>query len=98
MREILLGSEQTFRNMPVEIDIENKKYWILKDSDLDSYRLVSRKCPHAGALVEMEYGEMVCPMHGWSFDLHSGTCLNIPTKGLTAYTIIVIEGMLFAQM
>jgi anthranilate 1,2-dioxygenase ferredoxin subunit len=98
MKEIPLGPEQSFTKLPAEIGIEKSKYWIVKAEDQEAYRLVSSRCPHAGAIVEVEDGEFVCPMHGWTFDLHSGACLNVPTKGLTAYTVVVKEGQLIAQM
>ncbi|MDQ0903631.1 Rieske 2Fe-2S domain-containing protein [Paenibacillus sp. V4I7] len=98
MKEIELGPEQRFTDLPAEVEIESQKYWILKNDEPNSYRLVSRKCPHAGGLVEEEGGELVCPLHGWEFDSHTGVCLNVPSKGLTAYTVVVKDGLLVAKM
>ncbi|MEW9710969.1 Rieske (2Fe-2S) protein [Paenibacillus sp. SI92] len=96
MKEIIIGSTQDLKDLPAEIQIENRSYWILKDGD--SFRLVSGRCPHAGATVECEDGELVCPMHGWTFDLHTGACLNIPGKGLQPIPVVVREGTLIAQL
>lgn len=95
---IELGPQEQFTDFPAEVEIENKKYWVLKNDEPDSYRLVSRKCPHAGGLVDVENGELVCPLHGWEFDAHTGACLNVPTKSLTAYTVAVQNGQLIAYM
>lgn len=38
-------------------------------------------CPHAGVPLSegfVEDGQLVCPMHGWAFDLASGRCVNVP--------------------
>lgn len=98
MKEVLLGPEESFTKLPVEIVHEKNLYWLIQAKDQEAYRLVSGRCPHAGAIVEAEKGEFVCSMHGWTFDLHSGACLNVPTKSLTAYDVVVKEGQLFAHL
>ena len=38
-------------------------------------------CPHAGARLSQGYveaGYLVCPEHGWRFDLATGRCLDRP--------------------
>ncbi|MED4604106.1 Rieske (2Fe-2S) protein [Paenibacillus validus] len=96
MKEIVLGAEQQFQKLPVEVEVEQRPCFLLKDRDV--YRLVSRKCPHAGQLVDIEDEELVCPMHGWSFDPHKGACLNVPARSLAAYSVVVRDGMLIAQV
>ncbi|TDF99777.1 Rieske (2Fe-2S) protein [Paenibacillus piri] len=95
MKEVILGMEAEITELPYEIKIDRMFYYLLKDEE--SYRLVSRACPHAGALIEAEDGELVCYMHGWCFDAHTGDCLNIPGKRLDAYGVIAREGQLIAQ-
>lgn len=38
-------------------------------------------CPHAGVPLSegfVEDGQLVCPMHGWAFELPSGRCVARP--------------------
>lgn len=98
MKEVLLGPEENFTKLPAEVVFDKNLYWLIQAEDQATYRLVSSRCPHAGAIVEAEKGEFVCSMHGWTFDLHSGACLNVPTKSLTAYDVIVKEGQLIAHV
>lgn len=45
--------------------------------DGDRVFAIDAICPHAGGpLEEGEYddGVVVCPLHGWEFDLATGTC------------------------
>ena len=42
--------------------------------------ICQRTCPHRAADLsvfgEIEDGELVCTLHGWRFDLETGTCLT----------------------
>lgn len=96
MKEIELGLEEAFTKLPAAIEIGRLSYLLLKQGD--TYRLVSRSCPHAGQMVEIEDGELVCPMHGWTFDQHTGACLNVPSKGLAPYEVRVENGTLIALL
>ena len=43
---------------------------------------INAVCPHAGAFLDMGYMHdhcVVCPMHGWDFDVRTGTS---PTYGI----------------
>lgn len=45
-------------------------------------------CPHQGAsLGEGTYheGRVICPWHGWVFDVRSGACLLVPVVSLPCY-------------
>lgn len=48
--------------------------------------LVERLCPHRQAdlsvFAEIEDGELVCTLHGWRFDLETGTCANADDRKL----------------
>ncbi|MDD9266921.1 Rieske (2Fe-2S) protein [Paenibacillus sp. GCM10023248] len=98
MKEVQLGSEQSFTKLPAEVVHDKNLFWLIQTEDGQAYKLLSSRCPHAGAIVEAEKGEFVCPMHGWTFDLHSGACLNVPTKSLLSYDVVVKEGQLIAYM
>lgn len=97
MKEVVIGVESDFADLPAEIELERSYYYLIKDRD-NNYRLVSRFCPHAGYLVEAEDGEFECPLHGWTFDLQTGACLNVPSRGLKLYDVILKEGELIALL
>ncbi|WP_438445527.1 Rieske (2Fe-2S) protein [Gorillibacterium sp. sgz5001074] len=96
MREIELGSADRYSRFPAEVVIERKAYYLLREED--RYELMSRRCPHAGDTVELEDGELVCPMHGWTFELHTGRCHNVPSAKLNTYEVQVKDGMLVALL
>ncbi|MCZ8519921.1 MULTISPECIES: Rieske (2Fe-2S) protein [Paenibacillus] len=96
MKEITLGPLEEFSRFPAEVEVESKAYYVLQE--FDKYHLVSRTCPHAGAQVEAEDGELVCPLHGWTFSEHNGACLNVPVKPLASYPVTVRNGQLIARM
>ena len=46
---------------------------------------VPDRCPHAGVELSggfVEDGQLVCPMHGWRFDLATGRCVHRPDMTL----------------
>ncbi|MFH5184968.1 Rieske (2Fe-2S) protein [Paenibacillus sp. TAB 01] len=96
MKEIVLEPAGQFEPVPAEAEVEGRPCYVLKDGE--QYRLVSRRCPHAGQMVEWEDGELVCPMHGWTFNQHTGACLTIPAKRLAEYRIAERDGKLVVQL
>ncbi|MBD0382386.1 Rieske 2Fe-2S domain-containing protein [Paenibacillus sp. WST5] len=95
MKEIAIGPIEQFAKLPAEVEVERKPYFLIEE---DGYKLMSRKCPHAGDTVELEDGELVCPMHGWTFEVHTGRCHNVPNARLTVHDVILREGTLFVQL
>ncbi|MCR8630513.1 Rieske (2Fe-2S) protein [Paenibacillus radicis (ex Xue et al. 2023)] len=89
MKEVTIGLEKDWTDLPKEIHL-------LKDRN--TYRLVSRVCPHSGGLIEFEDGELVCFVHGWSFDKHTGACINISGKQLAEHSVISRNGELIVQI
>jgi UDP-MurNAc hydroxylase len=49
------------------------------DVEIDGF-VVQRRCPHRNADLsvfgEIEGDELVCTLHGWRFDIHTGRCLT----------------------
>ncbi|MFC5448840.1 Rieske (2Fe-2S) protein [Paenibacillus aestuarii] len=96
MKEIILGEVKQFAQFPAEILVDNKPYFLMKEDD--SYTLMSRRCPHAGDTVELEDGELVCPMHGWTFEVHTGRCHNVPSARLACLDVSMKDGNLVVVM
>lgn len=96
MREVLIGPASSFTNFPAEVRLERDFYFLFEDGG--TYTLMSRECPHAGYTVDLEDGELVCPLHGWTFETHTGRCQNVPSARLESYEVILRDGALFARM
>ncbi|ANE47172.1 hypothetical protein SY83_13865 [Paenibacillus swuensis] len=85
MKEYHIGSMAQYNEFPSEIQVGNDSYYLLKEGT--TLRLASRQCPHAGYEVSYEFGELECPLHGWTFDLENGECINVASKGLTCFPV-----------
>ena len=47
----------------------------------DGLRATQALCPHAGgplADAQADPAKIVCPLHGYAYSVHDGTCLNGP--------------------
>ena len=55
-------------------------------------------CPHMGGPLgegEIEDCSVICPWHGWQFDIKSGACLNMPGEDVAIIPIEVHDGEVF---
>ncbi|PYI51869.1 Rieske (2Fe-2S) protein [Paenibacillus flagellatus] len=95
MNEIEIGPIDRYASLPAEVRLDRDRYYLV---DNDGYKLFSRVCPHAGAMVELEDGEFVCPMHGWTFEADTGRCHNVPSAKLASYEVVLRDGVLYALM
>jgi len=63
---------------------------------------VNNFCPHRGGpLSEGEITEnqsVICPLHGWSFDLKTGECLNMPNAKVETYPIEIRGKDIFVKL
>ena len=49
-------------------------------------------CPHAGESLgegTVEGDIVICPGHGWEFDLRSGACMTIPGESVPRFPVTV---------
>jgi anthranilate 1,2-dioxygenase ferredoxin subunit len=96
MNEIVLGTIEQFAKFPAEVRVEHQPFFLMEADN--GYKLISRICPHAGDTVELEGGELVCPMHGWTFEFHTGSCHHIPNVKLRSHEVHLRDGNLVVQM
>lgn len=96
MKEILIGPKDQFTTFPAEVQDEGNLYFLIEEDGI--YYLLSSVCPHAGYTVDLEDGELVCPLHGWTFEVHTGRCHNVPSARLASYEVLLRDGILFAQL
>ncbi len=62
---------------------------------------VSNLCPHAGCQLQggILAGYIVmCPCHGWKFDIRTGEHQESPTTKLTCYLCKIDNGKLYIQI
>jgi nitrite reductase/ring-hydroxylating ferredoxin subunit len=58
------------------------------------------RCPHAQWPIsdgEMIDGILVCPGHGWQFDVTTGQCLNSPAYELKPLSVVVENGRIHIE-
>ena len=56
---------------------------------------IDDRCPHRGGPLgagTLENGEVVCPLHGWAFDLKTGACRSGPDRPVKTYPVRVVDG------
>ena len=83
------------------------KRFIIDEIDLAVFKLegkvytLSNICPHQHTTMIydgfIEHGCVVCPVHGWMFDLQTG---NMPTgsRGLESYETKIINNDVYAKI
>jgi nitrite reductase/ring-hydroxylating ferredoxin subunit len=78
---------------PVVFNCLPRRQIVIFQTDF-GYVALENRCPHAGAYLhegQLNGNILTCHLHGWSFDLESGQCLNEYWARLTKYGI-QIEG------
>lgn len=83
------------------------KRFIVNDTDVAIFKVegkiyaVSNVCPHqhASKMYEgfVENNCVVCPLHGWTFNLETGN-LHSGSKGLDTYPVKIVDGKLYAKV
>ncbi len=67
----------------------------------DEYLAVASACPHAGGPLgegELDGADIVCPLHGWSFDARSGACHVSDDVSLPTYETRVEGGEVWVRL
>lgn len=57
-------------------------------------------CPHEGASLgagEMKEGCVSCPLHGWTFEVSTGNCINMPGVDAEKIELAVEEGVVYLK-
>lgn len=69
--------------------------------DGDGFLAIDNVCPHAGgplALGWLEGTAVVCPWHGWEFDIRTGACVTSDQYRVGNYPVREVEGRLQVQL
>ena len=72
----------------------------------ESFRVMDDACPHAGGslsagtLEQQMYDGVcvVCPWHGWAFDVHDGTCPDNEAIRVRVSEARVVDGRVQARL
>lgn len=62
---------------------------------------VGDSCPHMGASLSEGYldgNQVICPWHGWVFDLDNGTSMFDANAHIPIYRVVVEDGQVYFEM
>jgi nitrite reductase/ring-hydroxylating ferredoxin subunit len=66
----------------------------------DEVLAIGNECPHqGGSLCDgwVEGDIVVCPLHGWEFDMRSGACMTVPGEDVPRYAATVEDGAIYLE-
>ena len=61
----------------------------------EEFYALENVCPHAGAPLHdgwCEDGEVICPWHGWTFEVQTGQCTTLPGANVATFEVKVENG------
>ena len=61
---------------------------------------IGNDCPHQGGSLCDGWAEgeiVVCPLHGWEFDMRSGACMTVPGENVPRYVATVEDGAIYLE-
>ena len=82
----------------VRVECDGRAVFVRRDAD--AFDVWDAKCPHQGTnMPELASsgGQLVCPKHGWTFDLSSGECVAHGDRPLLRHPSRVEAGRLLAR-
>jgi nitrite reductase/ring-hydroxylating ferredoxin subunit len=67
----------------------------------DQFHAIDDDCPHRGGSLGTgwcENGEVYCPLHGWAFDIATGTCKTRADRPVKSYPTQVRDGRVWIAL
>jgi nitrite reductase/ring-hydroxylating ferredoxin subunit len=61
---------------------------------------IGNDCPHqGGSLCDgwVEGDIVVCPLHGWEFDMRTGACMTVPGESVARYIATVEDRTVYLE-
>jgi nitrite reductase/ring-hydroxylating ferredoxin subunit/alkylhydroperoxidase/carboxymuconolactone decarboxylase family protein YurZ len=80
-------------------DCDGRSLFVHRASVKD-WQVCDSRCPHQATdmpQLALQGHQLICPKHGWTFDVRSGACTAIGDRGLTRWPHRVLKGRLLAQ-
>lgn len=98
----IIGKVEDYQQFPAAVNIDNDPFFIVHSNvrakdEAPAYKLVSAVCPHAGGTVRPLEGELICPLHYWSFDASTGASTNVPGEQLDCQPLTIQDGHFIIQ-
>jgi nitrite reductase/ring-hydroxylating ferredoxin subunit len=62
---------------------------------------IDSTCPHAGGVLaegDLDGHHLLCPAHGWPFDVRTGVCLVDPGCSVASYAVDEVDGRIMVAM
>jgi nitrite reductase/ring-hydroxylating ferredoxin subunit len=66
----------------------------------DEILAIGNDCPHqGGSLCDgwVEGDIVICPLHGWEFDMRTGACMTVPGESVPRYLATVEDRTIYLQ-
>ena len=66
----------------------------------DEIFALGNQCPHQGGNLCDGFTDgdiVICPLHGWEFDLRSGACMTVPGESVPRYGVTVDGGAILIE-
>ena len=61
---------------------------------------IGNDCPHQGGSLCDGWVEgeiVICPLHGWEFDMRTGACMTVPGESVPRYVATVEDGSIYLE-
>ena len=61
---------------------------------------IGNECAHKGGNLcdgRVEGDIVICPLHGWEFDLRSGACMTVPGESVPRFLVTIEDGAVFLE-
>ena len=81
------------------VELPNGRQIALFNMEGEIYAL-DNACPHMGTPLgegEIEDGVVTCPLHGWQFEVKTGSCINCPGDDATSLAIEVRDDIIYLK-
>ena len=83
---------------PALVTLDDRDVAVIRRGD--EILAIGNECPHqGGSLCDgwVEGDSVICPLHGWEFDLRSGACMTVPGESVPRYTATVEDGAIYLE-
>jgi len=83
---------------PALVTLDDRDVAVIRRGD--EILAIGNECPHqGGSLCDgwVEGDIVICPLHGWEFDLRSGACMTVPGESVPRYTATVEDGAIYLE-
>lgn len=81
------------------VEISGRQFALARVAD--RFHVVDNACPHRGTSLgagTVDGDHIFCPLHGWAFNLNSGTCPDRPEKSVKTYPVELRDGKIWVQV